>query len=341
VMGILGFLRLRPPNDPPRAGVSASADARPRAEEPRSGESLVSEHAVTTDAQQRPSLPSLVQLVGSIVAPVTLITALLYFFGWNRTNELYLQFGVDASMLRFSNQDYLTRSVEAIYVPLGALLVALILSLWAHGIVWSWLELRHRLGHLRRGTVVLVVVGLGLLARGVVGVLSPSLSSKDFLTTPLCLGAGTASVAYGRYLWRRLQSLRVKDHSTGEPPWLRTMSVSLVLMLIVLSVFWAATNYAQAYGRGRALQFADRLNSRPGVIIYTRNRLFLAAPGITEEELPRVGRAYRYRYTGLRLLIESGSRFFLLPTDWNPQNGSVIVLPDNDTVRLELVPGRG
>jgi hypothetical protein len=339
-MSILGFLRIRPAKHPPRAGVSASEDTQPQAEEPRSLDSPTLSHAATIDAQDGPSVPSLVQLVGSIVAPVTLITALLYFFGWNRTNELYLRFGVDASMLRFSNQDNLTPSAEAIYVPLGAFLVALILSLWSHGIVLSWLRLQHRLGFLRGGVLVLVVVGLVLLARGVAGVLSPSLSSEDFLTTPLCLGAGTSCVAYGRYLWRRLQSLRVEDHS-GEPPWLRTMGVSLVLMLIVLSVFWAATNYAQAYGRGRALHFAHNLNSRPGVIIYAKDRLFLAAPGIKEEELPQANSAYHYRYTGLRLLIESGSKFFLLPTDWNPQEGSVIVLLDNDRLRLELIPGRG
>jgi hypothetical protein len=338
-MRMLSFLRPRSPRHPSRLGPT-SVEAGPPAGEATPAEHPASANARISSTEESPSLQSLVQLVGSIVAPVTLITALLFFFGWNRTNELYLRFGVDASMLGFSNQDYLIRSVEAIYVPLSALLVVLALTLWGHGTVLYWLRRRHRLRLLRVITPVLIVVGLILFARGVAGVLLPSLSRNDFLITPLCLGMGTALVAYGRYLWRQLQSLRLKDDSMGEPPWLRGMSVSVVLMLIVLSVFWAATNYAQAYGRGRALQFAQQLSSRPGVVIYTKDRLFLVAPGVKEEELPRASGTYHYRYTGLRLLIQSGGRLFLLPTDWNPQNGSVIVLPDNDTLRVELVPGR-
>jgi hypothetical protein len=49
---------------------------------------------------------------------------------------------------------------------------------------------------------------------------------------------------------------------------------------------------------------------------------------------------YRFRYTGLRLIVRSGGKYFLVPAGWSSQNGaSAFVIPDGDDFRLEFQPG--
>lgn len=43
-----------------------------------------------------------------------------------------------------------------------------------------------------------------------------------------------------------------------------------------------------------------------------------------------------YRYDGLRLLVLSGGRFFFLHDGWTARDGTVIVLPDDNSVRIEF-----
>jgi hypothetical protein len=49
---------------------------------------------------------------------------------------------------------------------------------------------------------------------------------------------------------------------------------------------------------------------------------------------------YRYRYTGLRLLIHAGGQYFLLPRHWVRGRDSLVALPQDGDVRLEIVAAR-
>jgi len=280
-----------------------------------------------------------VQLATAIVAPTTVLTALLFYYGWVRTNALFQYFGVDATVLGFTTQDYLLRSSEALYVPFGMLLVVGLAGLWLHGSTTRWLAAR-RLPMLRATAVVLGVVGLALFARGVAGVAIPQLSRDDFLVTPVCLGLGAVVGAYGRWLWLRQRALEANDDDPVPPRWHGVVSLVLVALLVVLSMFWATSNYARAYGRGRAVAYARQLAVRPGVVIYSADRLFLHGPGVRELALPpEQHSSYRYRYRGLRLLTESSGRLFLLPEGWTRTDGAAIVLANSDKVRVEFTHG--
>jgi hypothetical protein len=281
------------------------------------------------------------QVVTAIIAPTTLLTALLFYFGWIRTNALFQYFGVDATVLGFTTQDYLLRSSEALYVPLGTLLVVGLAALWLHSVAATWLAAGRRLELLRRMAVALALVGLALFARGVAGVALPRLSRADFLVTPVCLGLGAALGAYGRWLWLRRREV-LGDRDPTQPGWAGTVSLVLVVLLVVVSLFWATTNYAREYGRGRADQYARLLAVRPGVIVYSADRLFLNGPDVVETTLPAEQHtSFRYRYSGLRLLTESRGHLFLLPAGWTRSNGSAIVLADNDKIRVEFLRGLG
>jgi hypothetical protein len=298
-------------------------------------------------AAQRPgmSLERAVQVVTAIIAPTTLLTALLFYFGWIRTNALFQYFGVDATVLGFTTQDYLLRSTEALYVPLGTLLVVGLAGTWAHGQVEAWLA-GHRPGGLPRRTALALgavgVVGLALFARGVAGVAVPRLSRDGFLVTPVCLGLGAILGAYAQWLWRRLRQPPGRRGGVSRPRWPGLVGLGLVAMLVVLSLFWATTDYARAYGRGRAVAYARDLVVRPGVVVYSAERLFLQGPGVREQALPAGQRAsYRYRYSGLRLLTEAHGRLFLLPAGWTTTDGAAVVLAGGDQLRVEFTRGQG
>src|SRR5215212_1056114 len=80
-----------------------------------------------------------VQRLGLVAAPLTLITALLIYIGWARTAEVYRYFGVDLSFVELSNQDYVLRSIDGIYIPLGVILVLALCGLLLHSFIKHFL----------------------------------------------------------------------------------------------------------------------------------------------------------------------------------------------------------
>jgi len=282
-----------------------------------------------------------VQLVTAIVAPTTVLTALLFYFGWIRTNALFQYFGVDATVLGFTTQDYLLAQQRDAVRPARDAPGGLA-GLWAHGLLTHWLGSDRRLPTVRTTAVVLAAVGLALFARGVAGVAIPRLSLNDFLVTPVCLGLGAVLGAYGRWLWLRQRAVQGHDGNPTQPRWSGIVNLVLVALLVVLSLFWATTNYARAYGRGRAVAYARQLAVRPGVVVYSADRLFLHGPGVQETALPAEQHtSYRYQYSGLRLLTESRGRLFLLPAGWTRTDGTAIVLAGSDKIRVEFISGLG
>lgn len=287
-----------------------------------------------------PAPERLFQLAAAVVAPTTLLSALLFYFGWVRTNALYSHFGVEASTLGFSTQDYLLRSVEAVYVPLGVLLILAVVGLWLHAFVLELLVNRRQLRVLQVAVVVLALVGLILSIRGIVGVVFPRISNRDFLVTPLSLGMGTILTAYSHSLWRRSRAAAGRGNVDIQPGWFGTVNLVLVAMLVVLCLFWATSNYAKAYGRGLAISFASELTRRPAVVLYSEQSLYLRSPGIIETILNEdPGARFRVRYSGLRFLTESQGKLFLLPDDWHRTRGPAIVLDREEDVRVEFFPG--
>ena len=62
-------------------------------------------------------------LGGSIVAPATLLSALLFYFGYVSSRAQYDYFGVDVDTIGLSTQDYVMRSPQPLLTPLLALLL--------------------------------------------------------------------------------------------------------------------------------------------------------------------------------------------------------------------------
>lgn len=294
----------------------------------------------------------------TIIAPATVLSALLFYFGYVSSAEQYKYFGVDVDTIGLSTQDYVMRSPQPLLVPL------LVLTLLGIGAMLLHAEIRRRIAAAApdaRGPMQLVqyrrlarravIVGLVLLGAGIALLISyPYLREWSFfnLVTPLLLAIGAALVAYAS----RIQTLlhpqtpptpnaglvpAARAHADSSMLALRRSAGILIFVVIVANIFWATATIAQWSGRGQAHYNAAHLDRLPSVILDTQERLFLTDPGVVKETaLPTSqGQTFHYRYRHLRLLIEGHDRMFLVPEEWSASDSTLIVHLD-DSVRVQF-----
>jgi hypothetical protein len=270
---------------------------------------------------RRPSVRGALELVGLVIAPTTLLTALAFYFGWRFTNARARYFGIDPSTLGFGTSDYVLRSIDALFVPVAVLAAACLAVVGVHTFVTRLPDPR---GHRITKFAILGVgaVGLALLIVGVVAMFEP-LPDTHYLFPPMSSGVGAALIAYALFVARG-------SFST-------TAAVALA-SFVVLSAFWTASTYADALGRGRAEDLVASLDRQPRVVVYATKRLQLPDQ-VVETRLDQRDSAYAFRYSGLRLLIRSGGKYFLLTEGWTQDEGVTILLRDADDLRFEFRPG--
>jgi hypothetical protein len=329
---LLGSAGLRNGQDAVRgAGVATPEEADAAASTPTA-------EGPSADDSGESSVERWIRVATSVIAPTTVLTALLFYFGYVETTAEYRYFGITLGTLGLTTQDLVLRSVAALYVPLGALLVLLLAMTWVHHTVSRRLAAGSSTTALRRWGVVLMLLGAAAFARGVVGIIVPEVArTEPVAVSPMSLALGTIAAAYGANLWRRTAPDRGDLRATA---WSRRATLAFTAGLITLSLFWATNSFAAAYGRGRAVEVASRLQEdRPRVTLDTTERLFVISPddslGVEEAALPpEDGQRFRYRYTGLRLLVEAQGRMFLLPDRWNIDAGYTLVISVGDDVRF-------
>lgn len=288
------------------------------------------------------SIVKALQSIGAVVAPTTLITALLYYFGWARISAQAQYLGLDPSLLGYSTQDYLLRSISAAYVPFGASLIVALLLL----VTDRWVKAQFER---QQGSPILTWATRGLLLCGAVSLVAGWLgttaavgpSSRVRLLSPLGLVFGIGGMSYAVHLARKARQhteLRALETATRGAP---SLEVILVAILLSLTVVWEVAVYANYIGIRHGEELVLRLNRRPTVTVLSSKRLNVNAPGVSETAIEGPELAYAFRYTGLKLLSRTGGKYFLMSAAWSRLDGVTIVLPDSDLVRLEFTPGVG
>ena len=282
------------------------------------------------------SVTSLLAVLTKVGPPLTVVTALLIYFGWARADAQSKAMGVDVSMFGYSTQDYVLRSISTLYLPL--LVIA--------GLGLGWLavdryltepanpaESRNRLH--RMGSFTLL--GGTMAALGAV-VWAWARPGRGDLVVPLVVAGGAAVAAYGSRFGDGAGPSGLTGGATASSQ--RALRAVLVGGIVTLALFWELSSYAGVVGRGYAERLARTAGGLPQVTVSSPDPLGVLAPGVTEEAVsvpgPAGSHAVRYRTSGLRLLVNSGGRVFLLTEGWRPGQGAVIVLPDNDTLRWQL-----
>ena len=284
-----------------------------------------------------------VGLIASVVAPTTLITALLYYFGYVSTLATYAYFGVDVDALGYSSADFVLRSAAALFVPLLVLVLLAIGGYVGHRLIRRMLA-RWQVSRptaLRRLGWGLIVAGLLVFGRGVAGVVDVELARREPAAfTPTCLAVGVILVGYGCWMLRfgprnGRTRIRLTRFNRSE-----RVVAALLSLVVVFTLFWVTNTVAAAYGRGTAQRIAENPQTRPGVVLDTTERLYIPVGSASEVRLPDdTDQTFRYRYTGLRLLVVGETGWLLLSENWNRQSGFVLVVPADGTSRVRVSPG--
>lgn len=316
------------------ATTSESVAAQAAAPVVPSGPAVMSPPASASDV-----LKDALKPVVALLANVTVVTALLVYFGWRRAETHADRLGIDESVLGMTTREYVLRSVGPVLV--------LLVGIAACGLGWMALERRitptlttpetagARLGVAVLGLAWLILPGLVYL----LGFVRPATA---FVLFPASIGAGALLWVYATRLRQHAGADRSDhpdvDHQTDDRN--SRVALGLVGLLVLVCLFWTASNYAQVLGDRLADDFVGNVDRLPGVVVSSERSLFLDGPGVDEVPLPgpEADGALRYRYVGLRLLEHTGGHYFLVSDGWSPTYGVVWVLEsDDDSIRLDFV----
>ncbi len=123
-------------------------------------------------------LRSVLEIVGAVAAPTTLLGGLALYFGVAYVNSQAFYFGIDGSTLGFSTRDYLLRTADALFVPLGTLAFAAVALLGTDSAVTRWVGRPDRRRAASVTAWVLSTVGALLFTMGAAAVFRPLPSAR-------------------------------------------------------------------------------------------------------------------------------------------------------------------
>ncbi|MGH3737076.1 MAG: hypothetical protein ACRDT6_15900 [Micromonosporaceae bacterium] len=282
------------------------------------------------------SQSTVVRQLLAVLGNITVITALLIYFGWRRSETQAQRLGIDESILGMSTQDYILRSVG----PVLALLVTVAVA----GLIWLWADrliVRRARAEHRTVRIAVRVLAFGwLIAPGLVWLAGyvRAWRATAYIAFPLAIAGGILLTMYAGYLQRTLLD---PDDDVPDTPRHEALARGFAAVLIGTCLFWSASNYAQVLGGDLAREYAADVDAERAVkvVVYSPHRLHLTAPGVSEETLPAQDSAYKFRYRGLLLLDHTGGTYFLISEEWTRDDGVVLALPDDVKLRLEFVRG--
>jgi hypothetical protein len=290
-------------------------------------------------------------LLGALGAIITVVAAVMFYFGWRRSDAQARSMSIDVSLFGFSSQDYVLRSISSLYVPLLVILGLLLLWVWCHVALTQrlspgWLNQNSRRSALARSARAVMLAGIVLAAASLifsalagresapwpVDPLAEVLAPREWIV-PLVLAVGTLVAAYAAWLRRQLVGQRRQGTSRLSTAVLPPI---LVVAMVALAGFWLLEEYAAAVGRDYAEDLAAGVDRLPRAVVTSATPLGLQAPGVVEQPIPGAGGTERYRTTGLRFLARSGGKVLLVHDAWTPATGTVIVLADTDALAWEF-----
>jgi hypothetical protein len=276
----------------------------------------------------------IMRIATEIVAPVTLITALLYFFGRKQMTFFYDYLGVEITSLQLTTTDYLLLAQDGLLIPVVVVAMGVLVGLWVRG------------GSYAAGRradvdtwVVRVAGGLGGLFTlfGLFQAFWPGTGLAGWVPTwfaPLCLAGGVLLLGLAVRRWR---VLRHRNDPLWAPPsqTARLAEWGAAFVLVAVALFWAAADYSSEVGRARAHQFVRELPTYSSVVVRSSTDLQIIEPGVTTAVCSEDESGFRYRYDGLVLVVVSGGQYVLIPRTWSPDTSSVVSIPATDGVRLD------
>lgn len=297
--------------------------------------------ATESSLSEAAALPQVLKIVGAVLAPTTLLTALMYYFGRLEAAAFLWYLGAQVSVLDLTVQDYLTNSVDSMIPPLITVAGVTLLALWVHQLLLGALPARTRRVVWRVLMPVAAIAGVVLVSLAIADVVRGTVFPASFLEgRGLSLSIGVLLLTYATRLWRLLIAERRPQRVPRRAPGAVAVAEwGAVFVLVSVGLFWAVGSYAIGAGISNAQELEASLPSRSDVVAYSEKRLSLHAPGIREVTCQYPDAAYRFRYEGLKLVpLQSADQYLLLPAGWTHANGAAILLSRSASLRLEFSP---
>jgi hypothetical protein len=285
------------------------------------------------------AVPQALKVVGSIVAPTTLLSALFLYFGLLYAVAYYRYFGVNYTVLDLPNQGYLILSASTATLPLALLAATALVVLWVYQLPLDKLSPRtHRLLHRGWLPVVAVLAVLLLVLVAADAVFSVRLFPAGFWEARgLGLSIGIVLLAYATHLRSALAPKGPTAPTRARTHVSLTVARWVCLSLLFgVGLFWAVGSYAIRMGEEGAEGYTAGLHCAPDVVLYSEDPLNLQFAGVSEEVVPGPDGVSRFRYSPLKLVPQAGKQYLLLPADWVPSARPAILLPRSDSLRLEF-----
>ncbi len=286
------------------------------------------------------SLKPLLETIGVVAAQLSVLGSVLVYFGTVATRVEARFFGLDPSQLNYSNQELLTRSIAPMLGPLtiggaAGVFVLQLNALAAHRSAtvgeWRWTK-----AAIRTATAI----GLVLLAAGAIW--QWQLGSRHSYWSPMFLGFGAALLLCARGTAAMVQQREsagvtagADQESIGPSP-IRALDAhsKLVLGLVmVFALFGFTARLAQSDGFDRAVSMVSNLDERTTVSVLSEEPLILNRRGVACFAV--TGSTFTRRYSGLHLIAFRDSRYYLVPSGFDVNNGLMIVLNDGPEIRVE------
>jgi hypothetical protein len=314
-----GWFRRKPDSPAPDAGSAASRAV-----------SLAAE----ASGAAAPGPWRVVKNIAAIVTPLTLITALMFYFGMLHAYWFFAGFGVDYTVFELSAEDYILRSADGLLFPLGVAALAVLVIVWACQLVGPAMDDIAVRRLLRIAVPVCSLLGLGLTVLAGFAFVRPA----AFVEFP---AVGGLALVFGMLLL--VGAIRAMRRVAGHPPDAPARSASWVIAewtavvaLVSVGLFWAVGDWSARVGSQRAHDVVAALPAWPSVIVYSERGLNLDGAGVIETACSPADAAFSFRYDGLVLITQEGGQMMLLPRAWTAAEGTAIVLTKTDTVRLEF-----
>jgi hypothetical protein len=278
-------------------------------------------------AEEAGGIAALRQVMGLVLGQLGAVTALAFYFGSVHTNAYLRYFGLNTSVVSFATADYVLRSVGPVFWPLMWLGLFVVVALAVHPLIRRMLDARPKTRGRWLGGAALV--GVALLAVAAAGLFQVWIFPPSVPVIPLLITGGVAIPTYSAALYA--------SSDRRGPTLLRRAQFVALSGLIAGGVFWAWGSYVSTLGTAAARDTAANLAYHADVSVFSAQRLVLNGHGIQADPIGDEDSLYRFRYTGLRLLVRSDDRYFLLPKEWRRGEDPVIVLSESDEVRLQFV----
>jgi hypothetical protein len=294
------------------------------------------------------------RVVGMIAAQTTVVVAILYYFGWARTYVQLGYFGVSSAVAKLSVTDYVLRSLNVTVRPLvilGILMLGILTGLHLSANLVIRQAKRGR--YIARNLIAAIgcTVGAALLVAGLLGFYNVIIYSGRYPIVPIILAVGIALLGYCIHtvgLAKRATTKLAndgrgdtthKEDDDHENEWVGRAQTMVIVIVAVALTFWTVAVYAGNAGQQSGEEIERDLPTRQSVTVYSKFNLQLQAPGVRIDKIVGNDNEYRYRYSGLRLLLYANGRYILLPDGWVHKQAPAFILDERDGLRFELRTG--